>query len=98
MGIIESSIKLLESSSVPEGDFSPWEGAVLRRSMILRWHNEEYAPYPPAKRKERVMARIHRWIEMELKKSPSAAAMKDRKKKARSERRLIVPNGLNMIH
>jgi DNA helicase-2/ATP-dependent DNA helicase PcrA len=42
--------------------------------MILRWHNEEYAPYPPAKRKERVMARIHRWIEMELKKSPSAAA------------------------
>jgi DNA helicase-2/ATP-dependent DNA helicase PcrA len=81
MGIIESSIKLLESSSVPEGDFSPWEGTVLRRSMILRWHNEEYAPYPPAKRKERVMARIHRWIEMELKKSPSAAAMKDRKKK-----------------
>ncbi|WP_375103805.1 UvrD-helicase domain-containing protein [Paenibacillus sp. RS8] len=81
MSIIESSIKLLETSSVPEGDFIPWEGAVLRRSMILRWHNEEYAPYPPAKRKERVMARIHRWIEMELKKSPSAAAMKDRKKK-----------------
>lgn len=81
MSVIESSIKLLEGSSVPEGDFSPWEGAVLRRSMILRWHNEEYAPYPPAKRKERVMARIHRWIEMELKKSPSAAALKDRKKK-----------------
>ncbi|WP_339319292.1 UvrD-helicase domain-containing protein [Paenibacillus sp. FSL R10-2734] len=81
MSIIESSIKLLETSSVPEGDFIPWEGAVLRRSMILRWHNEEYAPYPPAKRKERVMARIHRWIEMELKKSPSAAAMKERKKK-----------------
>ena len=81
MGIIESSIKMLETSSVPEGDFIPWEGAVLRRSMILRWHNEEYAPYPPAKRKERVMARIHRWIEMELKKSPSAAALKERKKK-----------------
>ncbi|GGF79023.1 DNA helicase [Paenibacillus albidus] len=81
MGIIEASIKLLEGSSVPEGDFIPWEGAVLHRSMILRWHNEEYAPYPPAKRKERVMARIHRWIEMELKKSPSAAAMKERKKK-----------------
>jgi DNA helicase-2/ATP-dependent DNA helicase PcrA len=81
MGIIESSIKMLETSSVPEGDFIPWEGAVLRQSMILRWHNEEYAPYPPAKRKERVMARIHRWIEMELKKSPSTAAMKERKKK-----------------
>ncbi|MFE4711396.1 HelD family protein [Paenibacillus sp. NPDC056722] len=81
MGLIEDSIKLLEADAVPEGDFIPWEGTVLRRSMILRWHNEEYAPYPPAKRKERVMARIHRWIEMELKKSPSAAAMKERKKK-----------------
>ncbi|WP_238653431.1 HelD family protein [Paenibacillus piscarius] len=81
MGVIEASVKRLETSAVPEGDFSPWEGAVLKRSVILRWHNEEYAPYPPAKRKERVMARIHRWIEMELKKSPSAAAMKDRKKK-----------------
>lgn len=81
MGIIEASVKLLENGAVPEGDFSPWEGTVLHRSMILRWHNEEYAPYPPAKRKERVMARIHRWIEMELKKSPSAAALKDRKKK-----------------
>lgn len=82
MKIIESTIKLLETGAVPEGDFIPWEGAVLRRSMILRWHDEEYAPYPPAKRKERVMARIHRWIEMELKKSPSQAALKDRKKKA----------------
>lgn len=81
MSVIEASVQLLETSAVPEGDFSPWEGAVLSRRMILRWHNEEYAPYPPAKRKERVMARIHRWIEMELKKSPSAAALKDRKKK-----------------
>ncbi|UQZ33015.1 DNA helicase UvrD [Paenibacillus sp. PK3_47] len=84
MGIIEAAVKLLENGAVPEGDFSPWEGAVLRRQVILRWHNEEYAPYPPAKRKERVMARIHRWIEMELKKSPSAAALKDRKKKGAS--------------
>ncbi|MFD1772842.1 HelD family protein [Paenibacillus rhizophilus] len=81
MGIIEDAVRRLESSSVPEGDFSPWEGAVLPRRTILRWHNEEYAPYPPAKRKERVTARIHRWIEMELKKSPSAAALKERKKK-----------------
>ncbi|WP_150266550.1 HelD family protein [Paenibacillus tepidiphilus] len=82
MGVIEDAVRLLENGAVPEGDFSPWEGTVLRRSMILRWYNDEYAPYPPAKRKERVMARIHRWIEMELKKSPSAAALKDRKKKA----------------
>lgn len=81
MGIIEDSVKLLEAGAVPEGDFSPWEGAVLRRSAILRWHEEEYRPYPPAKRKERVMARIHRWIEMELKKCSSSALLKERKKK-----------------
>ncbi|WP_410514375.1 UvrD-helicase domain-containing protein [Paenibacillus sp. BR2-3] len=81
MEIIESSVQLLEAGAVPEGDFSPWEGAVLRRATIERWHNEEYKPYPPAKRKERVMARIHRWIEMELKKCPSAVLLKERKKK-----------------
>ncbi|MNB86667.1 Helicase IV [compost metagenome] len=81
IGVIEEAVSLLESGAVPEGDFSPWEGAVLPRRMIMRWYKEEYAPYPPAKRKERVMARIHRWIEMELKKSPSTAALKDRKKK-----------------
>ncbi|SET68683.1 UvrD-helicase domain-containing protein [Paenibacillus sp. NFR01] len=82
MGVIEDAVKGLEAEAVPPGDFSPWDGALLRRSMILKWHNEEYRPYPPAKRKERVMARLHRWIEMELKKSPSLAALKDRKKKA----------------
>lgn len=82
MEVIESTVGLLQGGAVPEGDFSPWEGAVLRRDTILHWHNEEYSPYPPAKRKERVMARIHRWIEMELKKCSSAALLKERKKKA----------------
>lgn len=82
MQMIRDCLSSMESSSVPPGDFMPWEGATLARETILHWFNEEYKPYPLAKRKERVMARIHRWIEMELKKSPSAAALKDRKKKA----------------
>ncbi|MWV45479.1 AAA family ATPase [Paenibacillus sp. HJL G12] len=82
MNMIRSCLESMEGASVPEADFMPWEGAVLKRSMILHWFNEEYKPYPLAKRKERVMARIHRWVEMELKKSPSAAALKERKKKA----------------
>lgn len=82
MKMISSVIESLETSSVPEGDFSPWDGKVLSRDKILYWYNEEYKPYPLAKRKERVMARIHRWVEMELKKSPSEAVLKDRKKKA----------------
>ncbi|GIO69107.1 UvrD-helicase domain-containing protein [Paenibacillus sp. FSL M7-1455] len=82
MDMIRACIEAMEDASVPQADFMPWEGAVLARDTILHWFNDEYKPYPLAKRKERVMARIHRWVEMELKKSPSAAAMKERKKKA----------------
>ncbi|MED5020515.1 UvrD-helicase domain-containing protein [Paenibacillus chibensis] len=82
MKMIRDCLESMEDASVPEADFMPWEGAVLKRSTILHWFNDEYKPYPLAKRKERVMARIHRWVEMELKKSPSAAALKERKKKA----------------
>lgn len=82
MKLLQAFVERLEPISVPEGDFSPWDGAVLPRAEILNWFNEEYKPYPLAKRKERVLARVHRWVEMELKKSPSAAALKERKKKA----------------
>ncbi|APQ60768.1 Helicase IV [Paenibacillus polymyxa] len=82
MELLQAFVERLEPISVPEGDFSPWDGAVLPQAEILNWFNEEYKPYPLAKRKERVLARVHRWIEMELKKSPSAAALKERKKKA----------------
>lgn len=84
MDILRSCIDQMEISSVPDMDFSPWDGKVLPRSEIVKWFEEEYKPYPLAKRKERVMARVHRWIEMELKKAPSAAVQKERKKKAAS--------------
>ncbi|MGG6313602.1 HelD family protein [Paenibacillus macerans] len=80
--IIDAAVANLESGCVPEGDFEPWEGARLPRREIIGWFEGEYRHYPVARRKERVLARIHRWIEMELKKAPSAAALKDRKKKA----------------
>lgn len=82
MDILRSCIEQMEMTSVPDMDFSPWDGKVLPRAEIMKWFDEEYKPYPLAKRKERVMARIHRWIEMELKKAPSAAVQKERKKKA----------------
>lgn len=82
MEILRDCIKRMEISSVPDMDFSPWDGAVLPKAEIVKWFEEEYKPYPLAKRKERVMARVHRWIEMELKKAPSAAVQKEWKKKA----------------
>ncbi|WP_223069242.1 HelD family protein [Paenibacillus caui] len=80
--LLEDAVRLLGSRCLPDGDFSPWDGAVLKQGTIRQWFEEEYKPYPLARRKERTLARIHRWIEMELKKAPSQAALKDRKKKA----------------
>lgn len=80
--ILDEVVEKVEAGCVPESDFEPWDGAILPRQTILQWFEGEYKHYPIARRKERVLARIHRWIEMELKKSPSAAALKERKKKA----------------
>lgn len=82
MKLIKDWVEGLETTALPELNFEPWEGAVLPYTTIRRWFEEEYKPYPLAKRKERVMARVHRWIEMELKKARSAAALKEWKKKA----------------
>ncbi|MHA0855622.1 HelD family protein [Paenibacillus sp. CMAA1364] len=81
MQLIASFIETLEMASVPDGDFIPWEGAICSHEQILYWYNEEYKPYPLAKRKERVMARIHRWMEMELKKSNSEKILNERRRK-----------------
>jgi len=80
--VLDRYLERIESGCVPDGDFEPWDGNRLPRETILQWFEGEYKHYPVARRKERVLARIHRWIEMELKKSPSPTALKERKKKA----------------
>jgi DNA helicase-2/ATP-dependent DNA helicase PcrA len=82
MELIREWLSGMEEESVPDMDFSPWDGAVLSKAEIENWFGDEYKHYPLAKRKERVMARIHRWIEMELKKPSPEAVRKERKKKA----------------
>ncbi|WP_442601293.1 HelD family protein [Paenibacillus sp. KN14-4R] len=82
MHLIDHCIRRLEENSVPQTDFSPWEGADLPYETIRVWFDEEYKHYALAKRKDRVMARINRWVEMELKKIYSAAQLKENKKKA----------------
>lgn len=79
---IDEAIVHLDELCVPKLSFEPWEGATLSYEEIIAWFEGEYRHYPIAKRKERVLARIHRWVEMELKKSISANQLKERKKKA----------------
>ncbi|AZS16953.1 HelD family protein [Paenibacillus lutimineralis] len=80
--LLDDYLLRIEAECVPQVDFEPWDGNRLSRAEILEWFEGEYKYYPVARRKERLLARIHRWVEMELKKSPSAAALKERKKKA----------------
>lgn len=82
MELLREWLTGMEASAVPDLDFNPWDGAVLAKKEIDGWFSDEYKHYPLAKRKERVMARIHRWIEMELKKTSSESLRKERKKKA----------------
>ncbi|UWE03261.1 HelD family protein [Laceyella sacchari] len=64
---VAASLTELEATFVPEKPFSPWEGKGLPAEEIRRWFAEEYRHYPLLKRKERVFARLKRWLEMELK-------------------------------
>lgn len=95
MELIREWLSGMEADSVPDMDFSPWDGKVLSKTEIENWFGEEYKHYPLAKRKERVMARVHRWIEMELKKPMPEAVRKERKKKRLLVRKLMPKNGRN---
>lgn len=77
---IDQLMKESEQHAVPTIDFSPWDGNILPYAIIYSWFHEEYRSYEPAKRKERVMARIQRWIQMELKREHSKTILKDKKK------------------
>lgn len=82
MHVLDRCLDRIEAHTVPEIDFIPWEGAVLPYQTIHVWFYEEYKHYALAKRKERVIARINRWIEMELKKEHSKAKHKEHRTKS----------------
>ncbi len=80
--MLDAAASALEVSGAPELEFSPWDGKVLPYETILHWYAEEYKHYSAGGRKERVLARIHRWIEMELKPVKPETLRKEYKKKA----------------
>ncbi|HEU4964297.1 MAG TPA: 3'-5' exonuclease [Bacilli bacterium] len=76
-----------EASFVPEEDFSPWDGVTLPAATMREWFDTEYKHYPLAKRRERVVARIKRWLEMELDNVWEVHLRKEYKKKANARLR-----------
>jgi DNA helicase II / ATP-dependent DNA helicase PcrA len=69
---IKGCLQQYELSFLPAEDFIPWEGAALPRELMREWFEHEYRHYPLAARRERLAARMNRWLEMELKEQKSA--------------------------
>jgi DNA helicase-2/ATP-dependent DNA helicase PcrA len=63
---INRELEEYEARFLPDLDFTPWEGSCLTAGSVRVWFYEEYSHYPLAIRRDRIVARISRWLEMEL--------------------------------
>ncbi|WNQ10095.1 ATP-binding domain-containing protein [Paenibacillus aurantius] len=63
---LDRCLAVYEQGCVPEAGFAPWEGLVLPARKVHEWYHVENKHYPLLKRRERVVARIKRWLEMEV--------------------------------
>ncbi|MNH98333.1 Helicase IV [compost metagenome] len=77
---LDHCLKQYEENCVPSIDFQPWEGSRLPAATIKEWFYVENKHYPLAKRRERVVARIKRWIELQLEKVWETTRKKELKK------------------
>lgn len=82
LAYLDECLREYEASYLPETDFEPWDGKRLANAMIREWFYTEYKHYPLAKRRERLIGRIKRWLEMELDKKGTGRAQRELRKKA----------------
>jgi DNA helicase II / ATP-dependent DNA helicase PcrA len=78
---IDESFMEFEKEILPTKDFEVWEFKTLKANVINSWM-KEYSHYALVKRRERIVARIKRWIEIELKEIGDANRRKQLKKQA----------------
>jgi len=79
---IEENIVQFEKNLLPTKDFEAWDKASITVEEIRKWMQVEYKHYPLKKRRERLVGRIKRWIEIELKKFEGTNEKKALKKEA----------------
>ncbi|MEE6450902.1 UvrD-helicase domain-containing protein [Gottfriedia acidiceleris] len=82
MSYIDRYMDMYEASAVPENDFKPWKNRMIDKETLKHWFSIEYKHYPLAKRRERIVARLKKWIDNELKVIEEANRRKEKKKKA----------------
>lgn len=79
---LDQALLRYEQSAVPEVDYIPWAGVKLPSATIRQWYEVENKHEPLMKRRDRVLARMKRWQEIELDKVWEVHLKKDYKKKA----------------
>ncbi len=79
---IEERMIQFEKELVPTKDFEAWDKAVIPVEDVKKWIQVEYKHYPLKKRRERLVGRMKRWIEIELKKFGETNEKKLLKKEA----------------
>ncbi|MGE7881832.1 HelD family protein [Bacillus sp. NPDC094077] len=79
---IEERMLQFEKDLVPTKDFEAWDKAIISVEDIKKWMQVEYKHYPLKKRRERLVGRMKRWIEIELKKFGETNEKKLLKKEA----------------
>lgn len=65
-GWLEERLMHYEDNFLTDLPYEAWDGRVLPAAMIREWFEVEYRHYPLAARRERLTARINRWLEMQL--------------------------------
>ncbi|WP_028548277.1 HelD family protein [Paenibacillus sp. UNC451MF] len=92
MNWLDRALQQYEAAAVPKADFTPWDGAKLSKTTIRQWYDVENKHEPLMKRRERVLARMKRWLEMELEKVWEVHLKKDYKKKSTQKLREYTKN------
>ncbi len=77
---LDAELVRLEAEYLTDADFEAWDRCVLTANLIREWFDVEYRHYPLAKRRERLLGRMNRWLEMQLKEIGDARIRKDRAK------------------
>ncbi len=80
--IIEQALVSYEASFIPDDDLQAWPGVTLSDVQIRHWFYIEYKHYALATRRERLMGRMKRWLDMELDQVADPNRKKDLRKRA----------------
>lgn len=77
---LDAELERYEAELLPDQPFEAWDRCVLPARSIREWFDVEYRHYPLAKRRERLLGRMGRWLEMQLKEIGDAKIRKERAK------------------